>query len=98
MVGGSFQTSSNSPSAPTISPDYLLLGQLKGNTVSQTDRPRSASIQGAFEYASTYYGAEDLESAYGVNSLFSQGDNGLGKTIAIIDAYGDPTIYQDLAT
>jgi subtilase family serine protease len=90
-------SASSGSSSPTFSPDYLLLGQLKGTTVGQTDRPRSATITNNLQFAATYYGAEELQSAYGATSLFSRGDDGRGESIAIIDAYGDPTISQDLA-
>ena len=84
--------------AATFTPDYLILGQLRGTTVDQSSRPRSATIPQNFQYAATYYGARALQSAYGADSLISAGYGGRGETIAIIDAYGDPTIYQDLAT
>ena len=84
--------------APTFTPDYIILGQLSGTTVQQSSRPRSANIPQNYQYAATYYGAEDLQSAYGVDSFISSGYDGRGETIAVIDAYGDPTIYQDLAT
>ena len=88
----------SSSSAPTFTPDYFLLGQLKGTTVSPSDRPRSATVPQSYQFAATYYGAKDLESAYGASSMFASGYDGRGKTIAVIDAYGDPTIHQDLAT
>ncbi len=87
-----------SASAPTFTPEYLILGQLRGTTVDQSQRPRSATITGSYQFAFTYYGAGELQSAYGASSLISAGYDGRGKTIAVIDAYGDPTIYEDLAT
>ena len=66
--------------------------------MDQSSRPRSANIPQNYQYAATYYGARALQSAYGADSLISSGYGGRGETIAIIDAYGDPTIYQDLAT
>ena len=89
---------SGSAAAPGFTPDYLLLGQLRGTTVDPSQRPRSAALPQNYQFAATYYGAGDFQSAYGASSLFAQGYNGRGETIAIIDAYGDPTIYQDLAT
>lgn len=41
------------------------------------------------------YSPNQLRTAYGVNSLPKQG---AGQTIAIVDAYGDPNIEQDLKT
>ena len=89
---------SSGVTAPTFAPDYIILGQLRGTTVDQSPRPRSATIPQNYQFAATYYGARDLQSAYGADSLISGGYGGLGETIAIIDAYGDPTIYQDLGT
>lgn len=98
LSGASGSPPTAASNVPTFAPDYIILGQLKGTTVTQSDRPQSASISGNFQYASTYYGPEDLQSAYGATSLFGSGYEGQGQTIAVIDAYGDPTIYQDLAT
>jgi len=38
----------------------------------------------------------ELRNAYGLNPLYAAGYNGLGQTVVIVDAYGSPTIYQDL--
>ena len=83
--------------APTFAPDYILLGQLEGASIVQSQRPRSAALVPGFQYAATYYFPSELQSAYGVASLLSGGYGGRGETIAVIDAYGDPTISQDLA-
>lgn len=83
---------------PAFAPDYLLLGSLSGTTVGPSQRPRSATVPDGYRFSATYYGAKDFQSAYGATSLFAAGDDGRGETIAIIDAYGDPTISQDLAT
>lgn len=40
------------------------------------------------------YGPDQLRHAYGVDTLSG---NGAGKTIVIVDAFGSPTIQQDLA-
>ncbi|MDE1852650.1 MAG: hypothetical protein KGI38_02750 [Thaumarchaeota archaeon] len=86
------------PHTVSSTPDYLILGQLKGSSVTQSQRPRSVPLVEGIQYASTYYTAKDLQDAYGATSLYSSGYTGRGETIAIIDAYGDPTIRQDLAT
>ncbi len=41
---------------------------------------------------------QDLQNAYSFSSLYSQGINGSGESIAIVDAYGDPSLIQDLNT
>ncbi len=42
------------------------------------------------------YGPPQLHQAYDMNPLYHVGLNGAGKTIAIVDAFGSPTIQQDL--
>lgn len=40
----------------------------------------------------------ELRMAYDLNALYATGYDGKGETIVIVDAYGSPTIYQDLLT
>jgi len=42
------------------------------------------------------YGPYQIRQAYGVNDLLAQHFTGQGTSIAIIDAYGSPTIQKDL--
>ena len=88
----------SAPTTATFSPDYMILGELRGSSVYQSSLPRSVPIDEGVQWATTYYTAKDLAQAYGATTLFASGDDGKGQTIAIIDAYGDPSIYQDLAT
>jgi subtilase family serine protease len=46
----------------------------------------------------TAYTPAQTQNAYGFSQLLSQGNNGAGQTIAIVDAYNDPNIVNDLAT
>jgi len=41
------------------------------------------------------YNGDQLQKAYGVDTLVSQGIDGSGQTVAIVDAYGSPTILRD---
>ena len=41
--------------APTFAPDYILLGQLEGASIVQSQRPRSAALVPGFQYAAAYY-------------------------------------------
>ena len=41
------------------------------------------------------YNGDQLQKAYGVDTLVSQGIDGSGQTVAIVDAYGSPTILTD---
>jgi subtilase family serine protease len=43
------------------------------------------------------YGPPELHAAYDMNSLYKAGDEGQGKTIVLVDAFGSPTIKSDLA-
>ena len=43
------------------------------------------------------YGPDQIHAAYGIQPLLDHGVNGSGRTIAIVDAYGSPTIGADLA-
>ncbi len=85
-------------SGVSFSTNYVILGQLEGTNVFQSQRPNSVPLAEGIQFAATYYSAKDLQNAYNVTGLLSQGYGGRGETIAIIDAYGDPTIQQDLAT
>jgi subtilase family serine protease len=38
----------------------------------------------------------ELRNAYNLNPLYKAGYNGKGQTIVIVNAYGSPTIYEDL--
>ncbi len=42
------------------------------------------------------YQPAQIQTAYGVTPLLNAGKNGAGRTIVIVDAYGSPTIAQDL--
>ncbi|MBO0748126.1 MAG: S53 family peptidase, partial [Acidimicrobiaceae bacterium] len=44
------------------------------------------------------YQPGQLQTAYDEQPLFAQGNDGAGQTIAIVDAFGSPTIQADLAT
>jgi subtilase family serine protease len=46
---------------------------------------------------SSCYGPDQIQRAYGIKSFLDNGQNGAGRTIVIIDAYGSPTINDDLA-
>jgi subtilase family serine protease len=67
--------------------------------------------QGAFTYHATpmvldfnryngggilYNTVVELRTAYDLNPLYAAGYNGTGQTVVIIDAFGSPTVYNDL--
>ena len=43
------------------------------------------------------YGPDQIRAAYGIQPLLDRGLDGSGRTIAIVEAYGSPTIDADLA-
>jgi subtilase family serine protease len=43
------------------------------------------------------YGPPQLQAAYDMTSLYKAGDEGKGKTVVLVDAYGSKTITSDLA-
>jgi hypothetical protein len=44
------------------------------------------------------YTPQQIQQAYGVDKLLNNGTNGKGETIAIVDAYSDPSIVSDANT
>ena len=44
------------------------------------------------------YGPDAIRKAYGIDSLINAGFAGKGRTIVIIDAFGSPTVADDLTT
>jgi subtilase family serine protease len=44
------------------------------------------------------YDPAELQSAYGLTSLFQKGWDGSGQTVVIVDAFGSPTIRKDANT
>lgn len=56
-------------------------------------RPTSTGLPGSPPYIPS-----DIRQGYDFNPLYARGVNGTGTRIAIIDAYGDPTMSKDLST
>ncbi|RRA49229.1 protease pro-enzyme activation domain-containing protein [Acidipila sp. EB88] len=75
----------NSGSLPTAQYTGFVYGAPVTNTASGTVAPCG-------------YSPKDITSLFGLNAAYSQGYTGKGQTIAIIDAYGSPTIAADLKT
>jgi subtilase family serine protease len=44
------------------------------------------------------YGPASIQAQYDFGPLYSAGDDGTGQSVVIFDAFGSPTIRQDLAT
>ena len=82
-----------------VNPDGLFFPTqcFVGNgTFSITDGINTASYTGQ-EYGGCAYQPSELATAYNFNGLYSQGLDGAGQTIVIVDAFGSPTLAQDVA-
>ena len=60
---------------------------IKGNTATYTGQT----------YGGCAYQPSELATAYNFNALYSQGLDGTGQTIVIVDAFGSPTLAADVA-
>ena len=58
------------------------------------DPPTSADCQQQFHVAC--YDPAQIQQAYNVTPLYNAGINGSGRTIAVVDVFGSPTISADL--
>jgi subtilase family serine protease len=65
-------------------------GQTPDNTV-----PPYGAGYGKLQVAPCGYTPPQLQSAYGLTSRIAGGDNGHGVTVAVVDSYVSPTLYQD---
>jgi subtilase family serine protease len=57
--------------------------------------PTTAQCQNGFGISC--YSPAQLQAAYDLQPLYARGQTGAGRTIAIVDSFGSPTITQDLA-
>jgi subtilase family serine protease len=82
---------SATPSATPV-PTYtcsVYYGQVVGTT------PPAYGGKTSYPTANCGYIPDQLRSGYGLNKLINSGNSGAGQTVAIIDAYGSPSILQD---
>lgn len=57
--------------------------------------PTTAQCEAKYKIAC--YSANQIETAYGLPTLYGENVTGAGQTIAIVDPFGSPTIAHDLA-
>ena len=87
------------PGGTVYAPDAALTmsgnGQFKGSLVVNTLSISGNSIAqlSAGSQGTTVYSPDQVRTSYGVNNLSL---DGTGQTIAIVDAYDNPSIYQSL--
>jgi subtilase family serine protease len=86
--GASAATSTITPMAVLIHPDQIYAGTVNAGP------PTTAHCEAAFHVAC--YQPAQIQQAYNLPTLFSNGITGEGETIAIVDSYGSPTIGHDL--
>ncbi len=96
------QTTTTGPTTQTTTTPTTTQGS---NWASQTAQPDlSVAPMGASPNATSgyvYYSPAQISQAYGINQATlpnGQQATGAGQTIAIVDAYNDPNIQNDLAT
>lgn len=69
-----------------IKPDLVVLGNISNGGL----RLSSPSGYYGFQFSATYYTGREISQAYGAMP------GGKNVTVAVIDAYGDPELTQDL--
>jgi subtilase family serine protease len=70
--------------------DLRLIGRMR----NFGQPPTTAQCQGTWNV--DCYTPDQILQAYGLNGLYSKGITGKGATIVVIDAYGSPTIADDM--
>jgi subtilase family serine protease len=75
-----------------VRPDVI---RPRAGTLMFAQPPTTADCVAAFKFPC--YQPGQIQQAYGVPKLLSQGITGAGQTIAIVDSFGSPTIRRDLA-
>ena len=78
--------------AAAITPN-VQLGPFLGSSLSQSP---SAFCLATYGFAC--YAPSDIQNQYDFTTLYNYGITGAGQTIVIFDAFGSPTIRQDLST
>jgi subtilase family serine protease len=90
-VTGATSTATTAAQATVIvHPDVQHIGR-----ASQAP-PTTSQCEAAYSVAC--YQAPQIQQAYNLSPLYSQGVTGKGMTIVIVDSFGSPTITSDLAT
>ena len=74
----------------------LVAGPLERHVALHRSAPPTTSQCLASAGISCYSPAQ-FQKAYDLAPLYARGDDGSGRTIAIVDSFGSPTIAQDLA-
>jgi subtilase family serine protease len=100
VVGSLTAATTSNAAAPqshpiVVQPDISTAQRYTGNPGSVTFGCQSRPIDGS--HGARCYQPSQIQKAYGYSGLLASGVNGAGKTIAIIDAYANPYLANDLA-
>jgi subtilase family serine protease len=91
-VPSTYAMTTNNKSTPYLDTNYQ--SWINGSTFQYQAHPKASTISyGAGIMANSVF---ELRNAYDLNPLYSAGYTGKGQTVVIVDAYGSPTIYEDL--
>jgi subtilase family serine protease len=82
--------------AATVAPVPAVIGHHVYRLGHRAAPPTTADCQAAFGI--NCYSPNQLQQAYKVGKLFNKGITGRGRTIAVVDAFGSPTVAADLHT
>ncbi len=72
-------------------------GDYYGHLVDTLDPAYGGGFTDPLPYAPCGYKPGQLRKAYGLDKLVSAGLDGRGQTVAVIGAFGSPTLYEDAA-
>src|SRR5215475_14512364 len=95
VIGTSSASATAEPKAHriTVHPEVFQAGAKAPNaTFNCQNRPMDGSL------GPRCYQPAQIQNAYNITPLLSHGINGAGRTIVIVDAFGSPTIADDLKT
>ncbi len=79
-----------------VSPTVVLGPTVSGNAKQPPTSAQCQGVTGGLVLAC--YGPPDIQAQYDFGPLYAAGDKGAGQTIVIFDAFGSPTIAEDLAS
>lgn len=94
LVPGMTQTAATHLTGTAQATPDVIVGPMASQSATQAP-------SGAFCLANwgiACYRPADIQNQYDFGPLYARGDTGKGQTIVIFDAFGSPTIRQDLAT
>jgi hypothetical protein len=96
LTATSVATTTAQPSAAATPASVAIQPAIKDLLASPSGPVDTTQCEALFSLAC--YEPAQVQNAYDEKSLFARGVTGRGQTIAIVDAFGSPTIAADLAT